>query len=65
MRNLYHVMSASDDSFVRLFDLVTSKNIMKLKAHKVSNQSNLLIVEFLRINVDTTTKKRTTFGADE
>ena len=34
MRNLYHVMTASDDSYVRLFDLATSQTIMKVKAHK-------------------------------
>lgn len=34
MRNLYQVMTASDDSYVRLFDLATSQTLMKLKAHK-------------------------------
>jgi U3 small nucleolar RNA-associated protein 15 len=34
MRNLYHIMSASDDQHVRLFDLATGSTLMKLKAHK-------------------------------
>lgn len=36
MRNLYHIMTCSDDAHVRLFDLATSNTILKLKAHKVS-----------------------------
>lgn len=36
MRNLYHVMTGSDDAHVRIFDLATSQTVMKLKAHKVS-----------------------------
>jgi hypothetical protein len=35
MRNLYNVMTASDDAHVRLFDLATGGQIFKLKAHKV------------------------------
>jgi U3 small nucleolar RNA-associated protein 15 len=34
MRSLFHVMTASDDAHVRVFDLATSTAIMKLKAHK-------------------------------
>lgn len=34
MRNLYQVMTASDDAHVRIFDLATSSTITKLKAHK-------------------------------
>jgi len=34
MRNLYNVMSASDDAHVRIFDLATAATKMKLKAHK-------------------------------
>jgi WD40 repeat protein len=41
MRNLYQVMTGSDDKHVRLFDLATGSTIMKLKAHKVSVYSLL------------------------
>lgn len=34
MRNLFNVMTASDDGHVRVFDLATSATTMKLKAHK-------------------------------
>lgn len=36
MRSGYHVMTASDDTHVRLFDLATATTLMKLKAHKVN-----------------------------
>ena len=61
MRNLYHIMSASDDYHVRLFDLATSSTIMKLKAHKVRHTYNsqtekkinfTLFVRFIRIIYD-------------
>jgi hypothetical protein len=35
MRNLYSVMTASDDAHVRIFDLATASTVLKLKAHKV------------------------------
>jgi U3 small nucleolar RNA-associated protein 15 len=34
MRNMYHVMTASDDAHLRIFDLATSSTLTKLKAHK-------------------------------
>ena len=43
LRNLYHIMSGSDDKHVRLFDLATGSTLMKLKAHKV----NLVIIHYL------------------
>lgn len=35
VRSGYHVMTASDDTHVRLFDLATGSTVMKIKAHKV------------------------------
>ena len=49
LRNLYHIMSGSDDKHVRLFDLATGSTLMKLKAHKVDyfNNSSLFRLNIL------------------